>query len=323
MQLRNESPFAAAIQVAQPRAERVAVVIVKSTFDLDAQGMGKLSSQQVPLVTRYLETEYGAFHGEAYFKKQGVDLCVMGTVRSHQPVRKLSVRLSLAERRWELAVHGNRTWQRSASGELTPSEPEPFTEMPLGYARAFGGHRTFDDGSAVLFSDNPSGRGYYQSEEQALGSPLPNIEAIGVEPLRRWSDETRVVGWGPYPSPWGLRARPSVEVNPETNKVKRVLPSLFNHAHPDLVLDAAPSGKELRVDGLRPQPVRVRIPRPPGSVRVRVGGEEIDVPAPIDGVFVWCDDEKLVLTQRARLAYALRAEEHREATVRVDPQAWS
>lgn len=327
MQLRNETPFDALVHVAAPKGDQVAVVIVKSTFDLDEIGRGTPAAEQMPIVPQPVETVYGIFHGEVFFRKQGVDLCVLGTVRRRHPVRSTSVSLMLGStRRWTLGVHGERRWQRShhlRGRLLVPSHPTPFTEMPLGFDRAFGGNRQFLDGKVALFPDNPSGRGFFMTEDQAQDQALPNIERSDARPLASWSDTTAVAGWGPYPSFWGLRAASSVVVDPTTSKVRRVLPSLFNHAHPDLVLERPPIGETVRIEGLHEQPIQIRVPPEPARVRAQVGAYWVEVPAPVDGVFLWCDDRKLVVTQRGRFTYQFHPEEHREVFVLPNLERWS
>lgn len=317
MQLRNGTPFDVQVQLAAPRGERLASVIIKSTYELRADGGGRLAAEQVPLITKYLPTSYGTFHGEIFFRKLGVDVCVLGTLERDRLVTKASAFLHVGDRTFGLNVTGDRVWVRSASGQLMPSDPVPFREMPIGYDRAMGGHQRFEDGSEVLFADNPSGRGYYEREDQAENRPLPNIEQVGMPPLQSWQDQTPVAGWGPYPSFWGLRARKSVQVDKATNELRNISASLFNHAHPVLVFDALPGGQHIRVEGLKGRDVKVRVPPPPASVEAQVGGEIIAVPAPIDGIFLWCDDAKLVVTQRARFAYDVRSEEHREVQVHL------
>lgn len=323
MRLRNETPFDVKIQIAAPRRERLASVIIKSTYDWRADGRATLAAEQMPLITRYLATVYGVFHGEMFFKKQGADVCVLGTVKRSKPVTQTRVHLAVGARRFTLDVWGDRVWQRAADGQLRPSAPVPFTEMPLSYERALGGHRRFEDGSEVLFANNPSGRGHYVREDQAENQPLPNLEVAGVAPLRTWSDVTPAAGWGPYPSFWGLRAAASVDVDVATQAVTQVRPSLFNHAHPDLVLDALPRGELIRLDALTEEPLQVRVPEPPAQVSVQVGSEWKSVAAPLDGVFLWCDDGKVVVTQRARFAYVASPEERREVRVNLNVEGWS
>jgi hypothetical protein len=54
-------------------------------------------------------------------------------------------------------------------------------------------------------------------------------------------------------------------------------------------------------------------------VRVVIGNEARAVEAPIDGLFLWADERKLVVTQRARFRYTRRPEELR--AVHIDAAA--
>jgi len=88
-----------------------------------------------------------------------------------------------------LYVFGNRQWKRSGVGAVI-SDPEPFTEMPIMYERAFGGGG---------FDRNPAGRGInpviMPSGEEMR--PLPNIEdprhLIGSP-----KDRPEPAGFGPF-----------------------------------------------------------------------------------------------------------------------------
>jgi hypothetical protein len=312
----NQSPFHAIVQVADLlMPELAAVVIVKSTLDFDDEGRLWISEQQMPLVPDPLETPFGELHGELFFKKRGVDLCVLGTVTRAQPIRHAQLRLRVGER-WthELLVIGDRRWLDTGSG-LVASEPLPFQQLPLGYSHAYGGRVEFND-QAAANPDNPIGRGYYDVVEQARNGLLPNIEAAAGPRVRSWRDAAPVVGWGPYPSYWQLRAAQQVEIDPERYTVRRVDPGVFNHAHPELVFDELPSGTPITIEGMREAAIRLWVPKSPVEIEVRVGDEVRMIPAPIDGLFIWTDVRKLVITQRARFDYVFAPKQQRQAIVR-------
>lgn len=315
MQLVNDSPFEAIFQMADLLEPSLpAVVIVKSTFDLSPGGALSPSREPMPFVLDRLETPFGEIHGELFFKKEGADICVLGTVRRREPVLQTTVRLAVGDRQHVLSVTGDRVWvPRNRMDDLVPSRPNPFTEMPLSYHYAFGGAVVYN-GAPTGWADNPIGMGYYLEPKQAEGNKLPNIEDP-TAPARRWDDRPKVAGWAPYPMYWGLRAIPNVQVDPERYSVEQVRPGVFNHAHPDLVLDQIVPGTGVRIQGLGEQPIEFRIPKPPAHVAVTIGARTFDVAAPIDGVFVWADASKLVVTQRARFEYTFVHEEIRRAVV--------
>lgn len=317
MQVNNETPFEAIWQVADLREPPLAaVIIVKATFDLAADGSLRPSDDPMPLVPELMQTRYGELHSEIFFKKRGVDLCVLGTVRRPEPVTSTRVRLCVGQsRRNELIVQGDRYWLPSRSSKtLEPTDPRPFTEMVLGYSGAFGGAAELN-GMPAPYPDNPSGRGYYLEAEGAEQSPLPNIEAAAERPIRRWDERPKVAGWGPYPMYWGLRAEANVEIDPETARLTRVDPGIFNHAHPDLVFDALPPGTPIWIEGLDERSLALRVPEEPAAVEVTIGAKTRRVRAPIDGLFIWADAGKVVVTQRALFDYEFHPEEIRRAAV--------
>jgi hypothetical protein len=106
-----------------------------------------------------------------------------------------------------------------------------------------------------------------------------------------------------------------VLVDGENYLVRSVDPGIFNHAHPDLVLDELTPGTRITVEGLSEKDFVVAVPEEPTEVEVRIGDRARVVAAPIDGVFIWTEERKVVVTQRARFDYVFRREELRQAVV--------
>jgi hypothetical protein len=314
VRLVNETNAVAAIQVVDfVEPERRAAVVVKKTYALAQDGTLRREDEQLPLVPDHLETPFGLFHGELFFRKRGVDLCVLGTGRFDSPVTRAKLRIEAGSWAHELRLVGDRVWTQDASGNLVPSAPTPFVEMPIAYARAFGGS-TDVGGASVPWPDNPLGRGYYETAEQALGQPLPNIEAIDA-PAPAWNSRPPVAGWAPYPMYWGLRASRAVKVDPDSGEILDITPELFNHAHPDLILPALDAGTRVRVLGLRPQTLGFFLPRERPRVEIHVGDRVSEALGDIDGVFLWSDAARLVVTWRARFRYPVHTEEVRGAVL--------
>ena len=319
MDLINGSPHQAALLRTDLGAgDVVGVAIVKATFDFDDRGATAPAADPMPLVKQLLETPFGIFHDEHFFKKQGVDLCVLGHVNRRKPTREARVRMVCGSRRWELLVLGDRQWQPSYGKQLLPSPPLPFTEIPLGYSHAFGGAVSVGELS-YAYPANPQGRGFYRTFEEAQNQPVHNIDEPRNAPATWNATELRPVGWGPYPNFWALRASAALVQTPKSHEVETVRPSLFNHAHPDLVLDAARAGDRISIDGLREEVIDLTIPAPPTRVHLTVGAESREIVAPIDGLFIWTDQRKLVVTQRARFRYVRRPGELR--AVHIHPSS--
>jgi len=289
-----------------------AAVVVKKTYALGSDGRLSQASDPMPLVADQLVTDYGVFHGELFFRKRGADVCLLGTARFQRAVTVARVRLEIGTWGCELDLVGDRVWSQSRrGGDPIPSAPAPFTEMPISYARAFGGVAEVN-GEDVPWPDNPTGRGYYESADEAVGKPLPNIQPAG-SPEPRWSDRPRVAGWGPYPMYWGLRSAAAVKYDQRTGQLLEVTPELFNHAHPDLILPELEAGAPVRISGMGGPPIQLAIPRERPRVSVQIGAARLAVLGELDGLFIWTDAARVVVTWRARFRYAVRPEEIRRA----------
>lgn len=168
---------------------------------------------------------------DLYAWRKRTDLVVQGVVRSDRPVDTLAVKLQCRgpkkEHGLELTVSGDRRVERGRTG-LRASDPEPLTEMPVTYARAYGGvdHQAplvrelepqlsrlsepDQDRQARLeqmlplpcaYPRNPFGKGYLVDPEGAEGLELPNLEFADdrlrldrlAQPFDRWPEQ-------PYPA---------------------------------------------------------------------------------------------------------------------------
>ncbi len=110
---------------------------------------------------------------------------------------RVSVRIGPMEK--TLYVFGNRYWKKAAGMGFAISDPEPFTEMPVTYDRAFGGGG---------FDRNPAGRGVAPvlAASGAEVHPLPNIEDPG-RLVGSISDRPDPAGLGPLDYTWPQRAK--------------------------------------------------------------------------------------------------------------------
>jgi hypothetical protein len=307
VELDNGTPFPARLLRFQ-RADDALVdgaLVVKGTFEQDATRRWMPVAEQMPIVDSPLATAFGIFHGEAFMRKDGVDVGVLGTVRLPRAQRAAEVTVTVGGRRSTLMVYGDRRWVSDGKRGLVASRPETFQEMPLSYERAYGGKTTHDYEEAV-WPDNPVGRGYYLSEQAAVGQPLANIESTTSPPVRLWTDQPAVAGWGPYPCFWGLRACEAVTPPDVEDDVS--LPTISvrinNNAHPDLVLPQLPEGAEIQLKGLSGDDIVYPLPRFAPRLEVTTGGSVIAQPEiHVDGVFVWADLGRITVTGRARFTY--------------------
>ena len=179
LQLKNDTPFAAAIAVF-PNEDGIDTLytIVKGTFVFFPH-LALAPQQAEP----QKKDEYSGEPGESsliiasdyHTGKAGTDIVMTGSACSldMQEVSEMDVRLEVAGLRKTVRVFGDRTWER---GRATLAKP--FTQMPLTYERAFGGTLMVDGQLHQHEERNPVGLGFcgdLTAADVELWS-LPNLE---------------------------------------------------------------------------------------------------------------------------------------------------
>ena len=163
--------------------------------------------------------------------------------RTPAPACRVRVQVGPVEK--ALAVFGDRHWLVGA-----PSDPTPFTEMPLTYENAFGG-----PGYAL----NPLGKGFAPPEERGAKHFLPNIEDPKT-PLRAPRDRPPPAGFGPYDPMWPQRTATAGTYDDKW--LEEVYPgypddldlSTFNTAPEDQRTTAILRGDEpIRIENMHPE----------------------------------------------------------------------
>jgi hypothetical protein len=319
MILANETPWPAIIQHADlGTAIRYAVVILKATYQRQPDGGLVPADEPIPITGDPVETAYGMLNGDIFLRKDGADLCVLGTLKRSHKVKEATVSITCGDFTHSLRIYGDRAWIPTGQGDtLIPSSIVPFDEMELTYRRAYGGIAVLNELQAPC-PDNPIGRGYYLSREEAMGKLLPNIEAASARPIRTWQEHPDPAGWAPYFMSWGLRARRSVAFDPKTGTLTNVAPSVFNNAHPELVLRRILPGTPVTITGVRDTPWTFEVPKMRGRVAVTMGPESFEVMTRIDGVFAWMDADRVVVTHRGNFKYVVQPGQIRGATLTVN-----
>ncbi|MBF0527803.1 MAG: DUF2169 domain-containing protein [Deltaproteobacteria bacterium] len=156
----------------------------------------------------------------------------------------------------KLVVFGDRKWKRVAGMLETYSPPEPFSQIPIVYNRAFGGPG---------FDRNPLGLGLapVQTPAGEIIKPLPNVELPG-RTIASPTDKPLPAGFGPlneswvprlkragtYDRQWLLKAWPYFPDNLDW--------TFFNAAPEDQWLDGYFHGDE-KVSAINMSPDRSRI----------------------------------------------------------------
>jgi hypothetical protein len=191
-----------------------ALVVVKGTFVIGEDGETKLAEEQAELV--YADVFYGepglsSIKYECDFApaKPQSEVIVRGYAFAPlgRPVTELDVAVEVGS--WEkwLSVVGDRKWDFGLTG-MAPTQPQPFTQMPLVYERTFGGwDRTLvNEAKHTVERRNLVGCGFQTNSDLAkiAGRPLPNIEYPG-ERMKVWNDKPRPAGFGIVGRNWQPR----------------------------------------------------------------------------------------------------------------------
>jgi uncharacterized protein YjbI with pentapeptide repeats len=226
-----------------------------------------------------------------------------------EPITRMTVRARLGGIDKSLLVTGDREWQYGTVPLYSLTDPKPFTEMPITYARAFGGPR---------YGANRLGVGYLGRRLPALiganRGPAWNIEDPR-EPVRSARRRYAPAGFGPldirsaarqakagtYDSVWLRRDFPGLPEDLDW--------SLFNAAPPDQQIDGFFTGDEpYRLEGMHPAKAVIEGHLPKLRVRSFVhrkgttAEDAQEIPMVCDTVWFFPAQELGVLIYRGRTA---------------------
>ena len=244
-----------------------------------------------------------AFEPDLFLPRTGTDLIMLGKAVSPKPTKQMSVRVKAGPYEMALLVLGQRVWTRGPSGELVPGPAEELTELAIRYEEAFGGAAATEYGD-VPDASNPVGKGFYLTEDEALGKPLPRIEDPAA-PVLEWNQRPAPVGLGPYPLAWGLRLLKVATIDPET-KEPALHPDkgMFDQAHPRLSGRRLDAGEVVTIDGMRlAGPLRMTLPPCPFALGVALGDAESWLGLKLEEVLIDLDTSLVDLTYRKSFKY--------------------
>ncbi|HUB15132.1 MAG TPA: DUF2169 domain-containing protein [Acetobacteraceae bacterium] len=191
------------------------VVVVKGTFTLPRSGEApKLAEEQVPLVDADLftgEPGRSATVAECDYalEKPFCDVLLNGSAYAPdgRTVERIAVGLQVGGWRKAFTVWGNRVWRGAAMG-YTPSDPVPFSRLPISYDNAFGGtdERMRNPTQVRSYLPNPVGRGWHHHiyPELVRDAPVCNTEEIG-QPVRDPGGKYKPMAFGPVGRGWPTR----------------------------------------------------------------------------------------------------------------------
>ncbi|HVP47640.1 MAG TPA: DUF2169 domain-containing protein [Bryobacteraceae bacterium] len=322
MKLDNLTAFPAKMLVGSTSdREMVAMVACKVTYIFGEDGLVPAPAEESwPVFEQPFVFESALLPAELDFRKNGADVAVFGKVRTldARPTRHMRVGIYSGSLSYEVDVHGDRWWRRYGRG-LVATEAEPFVEMPITNDRAYGGSALLD-GMPVSYAENPAGRGYYLSEEEAENKPLPNLERPGV-PISRWDDRPSPAVF--YKTGPGIRPD-EIQTLGEDAVVAKLMAEGFNGSIPELVADPAQLGSSILLRGFsHAGDIVLPAPHRSGPVaHASVGALRSRFPSTIASIVMLADIPALAVTYLSVFRYLMRPMEKRtvELRWREDPR---
>ncbi len=233
------------VQGVAPNDEDIVSVVFGMTFAVAADGrctpkgyriVDEWSHEKARVTTRHTKPSLLVRDIDVHAWKNLTDVVVQGVARSDKPVRELAVRLEVQGSKTSIdrsiVATGDRWVDKRTTG-ASLSEPEPFTEMPLRYDRAYGGtdekaeialedpdvlnylatHLSREENEEISkysYPRNPAGKGYVVREQSLRGLAWPNLEFVDdrlkldsvVKPLDRWGEQPYPAAFDWFPHVW-------------------------------------------------------------------------------------------------------------------------
>lgn len=288
--------------------EMVGIAVCKATWRVESGRLVPAAEAERWPVFDAPHTIHGVvFEAELDHRKQGTDLVVVGAVRAPagRAVSRMEISLRCGQVALRSMVFGDRHWEKSW-GKPKATPPQPFLEMPLSNARAFGGTGLFE-GQPMPHAINPAGRGFYLSKEGAEGQPLPNLERPD-QLIHGWEDQPLPACWHKPSGPMEL----AMAGDPDT-LVERMARSQSNQAVPELVAAPGQLGNRIQLTGFTAAgPLDWPMPPPSGPAgRVQVGDLKSLVPSRLSTVVLLPDFGAVVATYLCLFRFLMQPREPR------------
>jgi hypothetical protein len=309
LQLDNQTPFAATLAVLPDKTGiDTLFVVIKATVNLRPKL--SLATMQVPvsLVDEYYEDPANSslkLHSDMHIGKAGTDVLMVGHARAPQGqlAEDVMVSLSIAERRKQVLVMGDRTWQSNGS----PSAPQPFSAIPLVWERAFGGMHVQDE---RVFAEerNPIGYGFRgkRDSDEMVGQPVPNLEDP-ASLIGSWNDTPAPACFAPIAPSW-LPRRGFAGTYDEAWQRARApyLPADFDHrffqlASTELCFDRyLQGGERAMIEGVDEESIlEFTVPSTRPTVEVTIAKKRQEAETKLETLLFEPDENRASLSWRA------------------------
>ena len=306
----------------------IVVAINKATYEVTDGGL-VLSKNQVPV---WRDPAADAPAGEVHHVQESglVDITCVGDICAPggQPTPVMDVNLRWRDSVRLIRVFGRRVWRRSG-GRLAPTDPEPFSVLPMSWSGSFGGVHAVPPGFAphsrlpmpsgeVAFAPNRNGIGFYLDEADADGKVLPNLEDPG-NLIRAHSDRPTPVCFAPCPLDSGLRMahlwpEGSESPHPPGHGDREAFPRMLRNAPPSLQARDVGPGTVFTLEGMTPVgPFVFAVPAVSFLWEARVGAWSRRFRPELVGVQIRPTERRISLQLRTSIVYPMIREQQRHA----------
>ena len=355
MKLINKTAVPANIMIAENLDSNIRRMygVAKATFIVNGNGELTLDTNDpLPIYDMDVKTRFGVLPKDDVPRVDPVlEVIVFGraVASNNSGVSEMDVTLQIGTEHRALKVFGNRYWKKN-NGKYEITQPEPFMEMNLTWAHAFGGsvEVEIDKESFVEVADpvNSAGSGFYchaQIEElgKYLASPdgypkyqydhrLPNIE--DPEELIRSPDDCPVPRcWATCDLSSGIllerffkKAKEKGIPEDQVHQLIRIGSSLLLHrAHPDWIIPIPVEGATVELKGMTRDLIwSFKLPSFQVQMEVLVGEHKRVIDLYAAALFLMPDLKKFSILYRGAIDYRYREEETRSSRVRT-VNGWS
>jgi hypothetical protein len=314
------------------------VVAIKATYNIPANGdEPTLAEEQAKLVMADEFTgepgRSAPLHETDYsHRKLKCDVVLNGSAYApgNFPTQSVEVSLRVGSMRKSFFVFGDRRWEDMM---LSTGDPEPFTQMPISYDRAYGGTDSNEDepDRTAAYIENPIGTGYHPIRRRSalVGALLPNT-GEGRSPVSDVKGRYRPMSFGPVGRNFFPRHKLAGTYDRKwLDNDAPFWPADFSYAYFQSVPDDQQvpylqGGEEVELANLTPDGRRrFRVPakRLPVTFVPRKG-QDIQVEPVCDTLFLEPDLSRFSLTWRAALPLSRNLFDLRQTLIGELPYSW-
>jgi len=302
------------------------VLVAKGTFHIPTQAehTPQLLTEQPPphdsdayrddpaSSSALFENDYPPF-------KPFCDVLLHGSAYAPQgrPAERVHVGFSVGNMTKQFHVVGERFW---SCGLLSckPSQPKPFTQLPISWENAYGGVDAYDPDRPDTYLTNPIGAGYWPRTPnvELHDLPVPNTEEIG-HPIKKTTGKYTPQGFGPIGRNWMPRMQYAGTYDQQWQEQRApYLPDDFDErfyqcAPADQQMAYLQGGEKITLFNLMPQGVvefllpSIEIP----MAVIRLNGDRETLSPVIDTLTLEPDKKQFSLVWRAHLPIPFGAKE--------------